>query len=117
MWVSSSARGFSSPIASSTVEIEDSGPGSTSAPSTSQQPITSGRPRCFTSITRTRRSLGDWSGEAVVRFERLLQALFHPARGVAELPLGLVVAGPEGDVVARGDQLAQVRRLAHDFAD
>ena len=31
---------------------EDSGPGSTRAPSTSQQPITCGRPRCMTSMTR-----------------------------------------------------------------
>ena len=40
------------PSFSSRVWREDSGPGSTSMPSTSQQPITCGRPRCSTSMTR-----------------------------------------------------------------
>src|SRR5690606_6897009 len=52
MWVSSSARGRSPPIASSRLGSEDSGPGSTSISSTCQQQITCGRPRCMTSIGR-----------------------------------------------------------------
>src|SRR3954462_15705502 len=136
MWVSSSARGRSPPSASSSVSMDDWGPGSTSAPSTCQQPITWGRPKCITSITRIGFAYGCWGrsrrslpavapasppptpsrnriGEPLVRFERLPHPLLHAARRIAQLTARLLIAGPEGDAVGGGDQLAQVGRLAH----
>src|SRR5688572_30065118 len=56
MWVSRTARGTSPSSASSSVSRVDSGPGSTSTPSTSQQQITLSRPRCRVSIARMARS-------------------------------------------------------------
>ena len=50
MWVSSSARGRSSPSASSSVGRHEPGPGSISTSPTCQQPITRGRPRCMSSM-------------------------------------------------------------------
>ena len=63
------------------------------------------------------RQAGAGEGKRLVRLERLAHALLDPARGVAELARRLLVARPEGDAVGRGDQLAQVRRLAHHLAD
>src|SRR5215204_3827545 len=54
MWVRSSARGGSPPSAASSVSSQDWGPGSMSTPSTSQQQMTCSRPRCLTSMGRTR---------------------------------------------------------------
>src|SRR4051795_6776996 len=54
MWVSSSARGASPPRSAGSVASHDWGPGSTSTPSTSQQQMTCSRPRCLTSMGRTR---------------------------------------------------------------
>src|SRR5215218_1028258 len=54
MWVRSSARGGSPPSAASSVSSQDWGPGSIRTPSTSQQQITRSRPRCLTSMGRTR---------------------------------------------------------------
>ncbi len=53
MWVSSRARGRTSPSASSSTGRQDVGPGSISTSPTCQQPITRSRPRCMRSITRT----------------------------------------------------------------
>ena len=74
MWVSSSARGRSSPSASSSVGRHDSGPGSTSTSPTCQQPITRGRPRCMRSITLIGRGCsgsGERPGVLVARLGRL----------------------------------------------
>src|SRR5829696_5788112 len=54
MCVRSRPFGRSPPIAASRVSSHDCGPGSTSQPSTSQQQITCGFPRCMTSMGRTR---------------------------------------------------------------
>src|SRR3954465_6007799 len=54
MCVRSRPFGRSPPIAASSVSSHDCGPGSTSQPSTSQQQITCGFPRCMTSMGRTR---------------------------------------------------------------
>src|SRR4051794_4730208 len=43
--------------------------------------------------------------EPLIRLERLPPALLHATGRVAELTAGLLVAGPEGDAVGRGDQL------------
>src|SRR4051812_37805508 len=108
MWVRSTARGTSSPSLARTVSSEDSGPGSTSAPSTSQQPITRSRPRCSTSISRIAAELieralrvglrlgGRSGGEAAFGLEHRPQPRFEVARLVAELTFGLLVARPEG---------------------
>src|SRR5689334_15369076 len=100
MWVSSSAFGGFS-IASMSVSIEDSGPGSIRTPSTSQQPITRRRPRCSTSIRRKSGS----RGQLAFGGERVAQAVLEPAGRVAELLHRLVVASPERDPVGRADQL------------
>src|SRR3954453_13272106 len=52
MWVSTSARGRSSPRPASSASTADSGPGSIRSPSTSHEPITRSRPWCLTSIKR-----------------------------------------------------------------
>src|SRR3954449_12699164 len=54
MCVRSRPFGRSPPSAASSVSSHDCGPGSTSQPSTSQQQITCGFPRCMTSMGRTR---------------------------------------------------------------
>src|SRR3954471_19379906 len=54
MCVKSRPFGRSPPIAASSVSSHDCGPGSTSQPSTSQQQMTCGFPRCMTSMGRTR---------------------------------------------------------------
>src|SRR4029079_13420564 len=98
MWVRRIARGSSSPSASTRFRCEDSGPGSTRAPSTSQQQITCGRPRWSTSIGRIAFGSGGGRDLALGR-ERLPQALLEAARFVAELAGRLLVAGPERDPV------------------
>src|SRR3954449_10412736 len=100
MWVRTSARGGSS-SAPTSVPVADSGPGSIRTPSRSQQPITRGRPRCSTSISR--KSGG--RGQLALGGERVAQAVLEAARRVPELLHRLVVAGPERDAVGRGDQL------------
>src|ERR1700744_1388642 len=122
MWGRRIASGCWSPICSSRVWREDAGPGSTSMPSTSQQPITWGRPRCSTSITRMGAntigrfgpgapakplSRGGAGGQLAFGGKEIVQPLLEVARGVAELTRRLVVARPEGDAVGGGDQLAQ----------
>src|SRR4051812_41205341 len=106
MWVSRIASGRSPPSFSSSVCREDSGPGSTSIPSTSQQPITCGRPRCSTSVTRIDGSLcsGGAGGQFAFRRERRAEPLLEAARLVTELLRRLVVRRPEGDPVGGGDQ-------------
>src|SRR5437868_12094436 len=52
MCVRRTPTGFSSAIPASSFPTLDSGPGSINMPSTSQDPITRSRPRCFTSIKR-----------------------------------------------------------------
>src|SRR3954463_6189413 len=54
MCVRSRPFGRSPPSAASSVSSHDCGPGSTSQPSTSQQQMTCGFPRCMTSMGRTR---------------------------------------------------------------
>src|SRR4051794_17279083 len=54
MWVSRIRAGTKSPSSSSRVSSVDSGPGSTITSSSTWQQITSGTPRCRTSMSRTR---------------------------------------------------------------
>ena len=97
------------------------GPGIDQNPSTSQHPITCGRPRCIDVDHAHRaapmlRRLGP-AGQPAFGLESFAQALLEAARLVAELTARLLVARPEGDAVGGGDQLAQVGRLAHHLAD
>src|SRR4051812_522115 len=64
MWVSISARGST---CASRVSAVEAGPGSTTAPSTSNAPITRSRPRCITSISLL-------STEVTIQFRTMTEA-------------------------------------------
>src|SRR3954454_6254618 len=69
--------------------------------------------RCRVSRCRARAR----AQSSAVGGERLAEAGVEVARRVAEVPPRLVVLGPVGDAVGRGDQLLEVGREAHQLAE